>query len=1545
MRKRSGSPSSLRPDAVGLYRRLFIVTYTLIVVILLCLPIFFIPQPEAPPKMELAASIISTTLVIEHKGGPVLHENNVRIYLGVNTTFTRYAKISDGMAGAKTWSKGENWSMDISNEIVMAQDTNSEVFVQIMDTRHKEILFEKTFDIPQDPSRIPDLGIERGSLIFSDMQPSNSVLITISVKVVNFGPVNVSDAVVKFFDGTTLIKKVERIGQLNRSGLLDDRRIVSIVWRTTYLGKHIISATVVPRPNERNTANNYISDDLCVNCDGAKPDLIKPNLILKSLQIGSDPVHSKEPVTVTATVGNSAKITATGFQLELGDVFENKNTTLNKTTYKGNVTYIKDVEIQFNWTPMECGPHRFWANITKVLPSGEDPMANANSIIDRDYLETVYEVIPTILVVDDDHEPDGSTDATTNVTDALGFLNYDYDIYKVQGAADANGPTIGVLENYPYVIWAFGNQSQGTLTHTDISALGTYLVDGTDRNLLLIGKNLANDDAFWNNVLFRQATLGLKERALDKGIPSVLYGVKDKFIAHGAKYDIRNGTNDRADQLTPVDGGEPVLTDGLGNPYGIAYHNTQRSNYKAVVLGFDYSSIDGKDNRSDFLYSIMRWFGKTDLRIDLKVARDDISLKNDEGLVLPLAESHPVVGRRYQLIAQVWNIGGSPVKAEVQFYEGTNYLGSVNPNVPAMTLEPDRMALPGKVSITFPWVPADAGKGWIVVRIDPDGRIPFSNDPLNGTGRIFKTGTIADQAIEIHYLYDDFEHGPGNWTHEISIIRINGEQPIEYLNDTSPVGTNVVGNIDWNATNGWNISPRWSHSSPASFKVNEPRDWNNPVFPSLKLAICIDDSGSMSWNDPKYQRLDAVKKLIKWSFLYPGDLVAIYRFGTEVTNLFETLNQTGSYDQYPFNSTISYLENRPKNYTFNNNHGLTSLHSCISKALQEMDPLGIPYQYPIIIAITDGTNNNGVTFQNELPLVRSSGVPLYMVGMGNEASTNEMYDLAEASNGGKYYHSLNADTIGQVLSKLIYDSGLYRPDDPAPKRDENSQVGPILPQQGYSDETGSRALGKSGGELVMLNPVGGESWNGSITRNITWACKASVRATCNSASIYISYNNGDWIVMGREKGTRLVYPGHYESIWYSKTTDMWYPNRPYPWIEDPQGFEVFTYAWHLPNDNALDVRLKICIDSDLTTCAESGRFDIHFTYWYYNFRASVYNLTTGEVNTRGLSKATLRFWQLYDLLYTENGGVVQVGTSSTENGVYKYKYVYPTQPYTGNLRLDKNVHDNYGNLIRWAWNGRSGGGTFTWEPVEVDLTPVLDPARPWMKIRFSFYTWGYGNGGSWWIDDITVTAQSDHNKIAWWNSPDNWEYYSWQAGIDPSAMRPHSGTHMWWNHDPLAGNDLTGGTDDSLRSPSIDLRNARDPRLSAYFKFNIDGADGRPPDGFRVEGSSDNGMTWAPLNEGPRASSGISGHWSKEGKSPDGKKAVGGIQDGGGDSTAPVWVEAGTLWKLETNLTNWTGKVIILRFRVVTDLDLSHYGSDVTFKGLAIDDIIVREGP
>jgi hypothetical protein len=144
---------------------------------------------------------------------------------------------------------------------------------------------------------------------------------------------------------------------------------------------------------------------------------------------------------------------------------------------------------------------------------------------------------------------------------------------------------------------------------------------------------------------------------------------------------------------------------------------------------------------------------------------------------------------------------------------------------------------------------------------------------------------------------------------------------------------------------------------------------------------------------------------------------------------------------------------------------------------------------------------------------------------------------------------------------------------------------------------------------------------------------------------------------------------------------------------------------------------------------------------------------------------------------------------------------------------------------------------------------------------------------------------------------------------------------------------LKGGVDNSLTTVPIDLTNALDASLDVKFKFNINSADGRPPDGFRVEVSADNGESWQALNRGVRSSSGVSGSVAAGG---DGT-SITGVELG--DS----WVSSKTMSRLNCDLSGWAGKVILLRFRVVTRTDTAnHYDSAVAgFGGVYVDDVKV----
>jgi hypothetical protein len=607
--------------------------------------------------------------------------------------------------------------------------------------------------------------------------------------------------------------------------------------------------------------------------------------------------------------------------------------------------------------------------------------------------------------------------------------------------------------------------------------------------------------------------------------------------------------------------------------------------------------------------------------------------------------------------------------------------------------------------------------------------------------------------------------------------------------------------------------------------------------------------------------------------------------------------------------------------------------------------------FPVVIVLTDGANGYVPTFSQYLPMARGTGVPIYTVGLGAGVIDRELYDIAEVSNGGKYFFANDAEVLNETFARIAADIGAGT--SRALGGEEVSSTGSRAEFTGPdilgSFDDLSDALdteGRDSSRLVrtlhLVNPVGGEKWGVGTYRNVSWACRADTQANCARALVQVSIDGGGWTTVANNIGTRLDFPTFQERNWYHVGTG-WYPRDTNP----PLGPWIYTYNfnWTVPDVESNNVRLRVCItDGGRQTCASSSAFEIFDMGVLLGGGGAdeTYYLTTEEFRLDNYEKSTLKFWQRYDLLYTENGGIVMVGNAANPAGPYQYAYAQPTQPYSGNIRLDKTVTDDYGTEIKWAWNGRSGGGTYDWEYIQLDLTPYIDPARPWVKVKFMFYTWGFGNGGSWWIDDVRITVQRSDTVAITPTMADQWEYYEWTGGVDPAAMEPHSGTHMWWNHNPAASHDLNSGVDNSLYSKSIDLTNAKDAYLSAYFKFNFDDSAGRPPDGFRTEISDDNGITWRPVNLGVRSSWGVSGDWNTDGKSPDGTQAYTGIQEGGLDSDVPVWVEAGTLWRLNTNLSGWAGSVIKLRFRVVTNLDATHYDAATEFRGFAVDDVIVR---
>jgi hypothetical protein len=180
---------------------------------------------------------------------------------------------------------------------------------------------------------------------------------------------------------------------------------------------------------------------------------------------------------------------------------------------------------------------------------------------------------------------------------------------------------------------------------------------------------------------------------------------------------------------------------------------------------------------------------------------------------------------------------------------------------------------------------------------------------------------------------------------------------------------------------------------------------------------------------------------------------------------------------------------------------------------------------------------------------------------------------------------------------------------------------------------------------------------------------------------------------------------------------------------------------------------------------------------------------------------------------------------------------------------------------------------------------------------------------------------------------------------DPGA---HSGTKCWNNIDPVTG-DIKPGIDNYLMTAPIDLTNARNAYLSAYFRFNFNQQSAAPPDGFRVEVTTDGGLTWIAINLGVRSAWGVSGTGPDiEDTIIDGRSYTG-ITDTGNAAADNYWVSAGTLNRLNIDLSAWSGNQIYIRFRMVSNnlpgYVYSHnnnaFSGDPGFGGFCIDDVNV----
>ncbi len=1278
-------------------------------------------------------------------------------------------------------------------------------------------------------------------------------------------------------------------------------------------------------------------------------------------------VFYQQPVTITGVIRNNgfANETSVNWSLTitnaLGQEWSYKSTDPGDPdgSVSLGIGQSNSYTITREWTPTTIGAHII---IFEVDPDNQIIETNENNNVLSDLLESGEIDVQYIVLVVDDEGISGMNE-TGSVTSALNdTLGYDYDLIY---GTEANKT---LLTKYNAIIWVTGDaidplssEEMGNITNY-LNASGRLWLTGKDCVGDLIDTDLETDYLQLNTI------------TIDEAMPSTLYGldtdpiIDPNPITHGMKYE-SNGSQD-CDSITPLANGTGILYQDMvaGTFNGISHDS---GTYKTVTTTFALNSINSTEEKAEMVFMILHWFDKPDERTELRITNSDIKIMNSMGIM-----THPQIGDAYILQATVHNPGGDDANFLVRFMDGDTQVGADSISISANS----------KTTAEIVWIPLFAGQRTIRVMVDP----------LLEADEIFEThNNEAINEIYVYFFWDDMENGTYRWSHSSTVMLINGETPLDYFSETT-LYTDIA--TDWNNTESNNITnctdPGFFNSYSQSYWMQEPQG-NLTAESVTRGAIGADNIPKVT--ETRYMDDDDVTV----NGLAANDLATSQSAGNE--NI-----QTGGAGTFYVGArvyvrTIGGVEteitggvtavvsrvipgsNSAGGQLYSNTWTcpltlMAATDSVVIKIYQEIGDTS-----PDVLSTQFTTEQLGATQLDNVQwtfnyylYTRKQGGSTYGQFIYGDSTYDSRIDNFQYSSGGAANNAPNMPTFvshGGVIDPLGPDVG-----DDTPSLDwdfTDPDVGDI--------------------QIVYQVIVYRDSDDAAIWDSGSVASAASV-ATCgvvltNAETYYwtVVVSDGmDWSPVGGGKNT------FYFTINITVNQPPNTPSNPSPadgtggvsstatisWTcTDPDG-DPITYDVYLDTSNPPTTLIEndISASSATPTLLEDTIY-----YWYVvayddsllSATSQIWIFATGGsgsggggdfgltpngtvninktavtegVDLRNTESSTLSFWHKYNMVSGVNGGVLMVGYKESAGGNFKYRYVIPSNAYTGSLKVDDiDRKDDMGTWMRWAWNGVSTRGTFGWEKVTMDILPYVnetgiagyEPLSD-VRVKFAYYQYGSGSGYGWFIDDVRIeVSRSDYTDIDS-NSADVW---------NRTDEDSHSGDWAWSNYDIDTGY-MKAGIDNSLMTSPIDLTNARWAELSAYFKFNINTQDGAPPDGFRVEVTSDNGVTWEPLTLSVRSAWGVSGTGTDlDDNNTDGKSYTGIPDSGEGAAVADgYWVEAGTLSRLNIDLSQYSGNSVQIRFRVVTTLTVpataySHYAQDlatVGFGGFWVDDVIIR---
>ena len=1191
-------------------------------------------------------------------------------------------------------------------------------------------------------------------------------------------------------------------------------------------------------------------------------------------------VYFKQTVTITASIrNNGAEKPGTADNTVSADI------VLDGVPLTGNNSYRAAILVPGNggkvtqtwtWNATIPGVHSL---IVRVDPNGDITESNErNNQAGGLVTATTINVLFRLLVVDDDGSLNNGgalANETSVVKDALMGFGCVY-----ENATIANGnsfPATVNMENYSAIIWVTGGVVN-SLTAGDVTRLTNYMTMWSGR-VWLQGRNSTRQ----LDAVFMGKYFGVGATVWDQALPGAIVGVTGDALGHGIRY----GGAGTCDVMAPAVNGTGYLyqNSALGRYIGV-----RSTVYSTVVNSFSMADLanggwqlpTATEARQELAFLVMDWLGRPESRSELKISCVDVVI----------SDLHPQIGNSYVVRATVRNLAGySEASALVRFMDENTTIGS-----DSIGVSPDQASTAEVI-----WTPLATGKRTLRVLVDPLGEQAEVFEWFNNN---------ASYCTYVYFFFDDMENGTGKWSHQATVININNEGPLDFLPVTyTNVKTDVKKDWDYGTypasalkfTSGVVNKSTYYHSYNESYYMEEPTGAFGVA--NVLVSFVIDDSGSMEarTNADGQTWLLAAKNAAK--------------------SLLDQLS-----DDSVCVSIWDFNANHERRYAGPNNVPQLS-NRYDTQVIRDAVRLGDTFVSTVNGSAIDGRQK----IRDEISAMSQPGQTLLWDSIGGAYT-----DIA-------FYSGLYPDLLPAVVA--LSDGADCQANDNAPIAGNKIEGGSAFWCPWADMSLGTQAYSEHKGKYTMnwANPTGSAEWlramthGGSMDNDRKGLLNPNPKIKIFTVGLGLEHHD----MPPTAVTTRTVWPGEILDGTYALCTDV----AVAPPCKESGTLEY--NLWRISNTSGAKYYYAPNADDLIGLFADIGQM---LGSGFNQTRSAPAQPSPNAVNVNkqavspavdlsGYKTAKLSFAQKYNMLPGGNGGVIGVEVRDPPvTGAWKFLYIIPSGVYTGGLYYPMTVMDGFNNQVKWCFNGVSGGGTFAWDRVELDVMPYIeqlgtniagnpDYYKGSVRVAFKYIQFGGGTGIGWYLDDVQLNVGRADATVPTAIHADVWN-------MTHTTDRTGAPTHAWWNRNPAA-NGLKPGIDNALTTTPIDLSNAVSVTLGAYFKFNINTADGVPPDCVRVEVTPDAGASWYAINLGVRGAWGLSGSGND---ASDGKldgKSYTGIGTSGG------WVEAGTLARLNVDLSAWRGKQIQVRFRIVTNnlATYAHYASPAAPWGVYIDDV------